>query len=550
MSIRAEPRSAEARVDHLVASALKRSGVPYVFGIPGGGSSIDLIEACRTVDIPFVLVQHETTASMMAIVCGELTDSCGVCISIMGPGATNLAAGATYAYLERHPVLCITECYGPVQAPLMSMQKIDHAQLFGSFCKESFTLDASDPATQVERAIRVAEAERPGPIHLDLPMDVMASTAPGETPADFREPLGAKRVTGDLEAIGQAINAADRPLLVVGPVVRRQDAAASVIRLAEELQMAVMATSKARGIIPEDHSLYAGVISGVYREDTFEGRIVRQSDLIVAVGLDRMELLSPWSWPQPLIALDAIEVPDEETVGEPLLTASGPLNEMMKSLEPSLKPRSAWDISTLQDFWRDTLQTLGATASDLNAASLLSRARQLAPNDTIVTTEAGVYGRVNLYVWKVSDPLTYFDSSGANTMGFSVPAALAAALVRPEQKTIALVGDGGFLMRASELERAARLKLAPVVIIFNDGTLGMIRIKQQSKRYARLGVDLAETNFVRLAESFGGRGWEVRTLEEFDLAFRKAISSDRLAVIDARLDPDVYASHIQYIRGG
>ena len=134
-------------------------------------------------------------------------------------------------------------------------------------------------------------------------------------------------------------------------------------------------------------------------------------------------------------------------------------------------------------------------------------------------------------------------------MGYSIPAALGTSLLRPNCKTVALVGDGGFLMRASELETALRLKLAPVIIIFDDGTLGLIRIKQRAKGYRRAGVDLASTDFVRLAESFGGRGWMVRTLDDFDAAFRRALSSDQLTVIDARLDSDVYASHMGPIRG-
>ena len=195
------------------------------------------------------------------------------------------------------------------------------------------------------------------------------------------------------------------------------------------------------------------------------------------------------------------------------------------------------------------MRDLGAMSADLNAASVLVHARQMAPRDAILTTEAGVYGRVNLYAWKVYEADTYFDSSGANTMGFSIPAALAASLVRPGQKTVSLVGDGGFLMRAGELETAARLRLAPVIVIFDDGTLGMIRIKQQAKEYAREGVDLAQTDFVRLTESFGGVGWKVETLEEFDIAFGEALGSDRLHVIDVRVDADVYASHIKLIRG-
>ena len=547
MTVPAATLPAVATVDE-ISSALKRNGVRYLFGIPGGGSSIDLIEACRRVEVPFVLVQHETTAAMMAAVAGELTGTCGACISIMGPGATNLAAGASFAYLERHALLCFTETYGTAQAPLTSMQNIDHAATFGPFSKASITISPSAPGQQIDRAIRLAMAERPGPVHVDLPMDVMAtSTLAADAPEGEAT---ARNIEGDLEAIANAINKAKRPLMIVGPVVRRQNAQAAALQIAEKLQMAVMATSKARGVVPEDHPLFAGVISGVYARPTFEADMVARSDLIVAVGLDRVELLSPWSHTQPIVTLDAINVPEEETVGEPVLKASGPLPELLWSVDASLRIRTTWDSSKLQTFWDAAFVTLGTGDTDLNAASAIKRARDLAPRDAILTTEAGVYGRVNLYVWKVYDPLTYFDSSGANSMGFSIPAALAAAMVRPEQKAIAFVGDGGFLMRAGELETAARLGLAPVMVVFDDGTLGMIRIKQRQKEYTREGVDMAQTDFSRLAESFGAVGHKVRTLEEFDAAFKTALDSDRMTVIDARLDPDVYAAHIPPIRGG
>jgi acetolactate synthase-1/2/3 large subunit len=545
MSIVSE--TVETRVEHKVAAALKRNGVPYVFGIPGGGSSIDLIEACRGEGIPFVLVQHETSAALMAVVCGELTGSCGVSISIMATGAVNLAGGAVYAHLERHPLLCITECYGPQQAPLMSLQKVDHAQAFAAYCKDSVTLGAGEPGRQIDEAIRLALTERPGPVHIDFPLDV-GSSGESYTNAGPGEPA-LSTIDGDLDAIADAINGAERPILIAGPVVLRQHAGKNLLRLAEKLQMAVMVTSKARGVVPEDHPLYAGVMSGVYTAGTLEERIIARSDAIVAVGLDRMELLSPWRYTQTLLALDAINVPPEEAVGRPSFTAAGPMPELLDSLTDGLRERQAWHAPEIREYWDEAMRVLGAEDTDLNAAAVLARARRAAPNDAIVTTEAGVYGRVSLYAWKVYEPGTYFDSSGANTMGFSIPAALAASLVKPNRKTICLVGDAGFLMRAAELETAARLNLAPIIIIFDDGTLGMIRIKQRSKEYARDGVDLAQTDFVRLAESFGGTGWEVRTLEQFDSAFGSALASDSLSVIDVRLDPDVYAAHIKPIRG-
>ena len=514
----------ETRVAREVASALKRNGVPYLFGIPGGGSSIDLIEACRAEEVPFVLVQHETTAALMAVVCGQLTGSCGACLSIMATGAVNLAGGATYAYLERHPLLCITETYGPRDAPLMSIQKIDHAQTFASYCKDTITLGAEEPGRQIDEVMRLAMAERPGPVHVDFPINMDTYRAGPTGDAGQRGVSGASSQTvGDLQAIADAINHADKPVLIAGPVVSRQHAQDDLLRLAERLQSTVMVTSKARGVIPEDHPLYAGVMSGVYREETLEGRLIYKSDLVVGIGLDRMELLSPWRYPQPLLTLDAIPVTEDETVGEPSYTATGPLSDLLGSLTCTVRERQTWHASEIRDYWAEAMQDLGAMSSDLNAASVLVHARQMAPHDAILTTEAGVYGRVNLYAWKVYEASTYFDSSGANTMGFSIPAALAAALVRPGQKTVSLVGDGGFLMRAGELETAARLRLAPVIVIFDDGTLGMIRIKQQAKQYAREGVDLAQTDFVRLTESFGGVGWQVNTLEEFDIAFRKGV---------------------------
>ncbi len=543
------PPADEPRVAEVVASVLKAKGVPYLFGIPGGGSSIDLIESCGQRGIPFVLAQHETTSAMMAAVCGQLSDSCGVCLSIMGPGAVNLAAGASYAYWERHPLLAMTESYGATQAPSMSIQKMDHSQLFGGFSKESVTLGSSAPSRQLEEAINRAGSERPGPVHVDLPLHIMTQQtmfpeASQPSSSGCSAPEG-----GDLDKVTDAIEAAARPVLVVGPVVQRQRAQSALLGLVEKLQLATLVTSKARGVIDENHPFFAGVVTGAYGQTTLEGKIVHQSDLVIAIGLDRMELLSPWQYPQPMVSLDAIPVPEEEEVSRPLIKAYGPLTTLLESLTRRLSGRRIWDASALEAFWNEVRHSLGADGDDLNAASLLARARQLAPRETILATETGIYNAVNLYLWKVTASGTYFGSSGANTMGYSIPAALGTSLLRPDRKTVALVGDGGFLMRASELETALRLKLAPVIIIFNDGTLGLIRIKQRAKGYRRAGVDLASTNFVRLAESFGGRGWMVRTLEDFDAAFRKALSSDQLTVIDARLDADVYASHMGPIRG-
>jgi len=362
-----EAVSAETRVARELAAALKRNGVPYLFGIPGGGSSIDLIEACRAEDIPFVLVQHETTAALMAVVCGELTGSCGACISIMGTGAINLAGCATYAFLERHPLLCITETYGLDGAPLMSIQKIDHGATFAPYCKDEITLGSDDPGRQIDDAIRLAMAERPGPIHVDYPQS-MDGGPPARTARNT--PPAPSRPEGDLEAIANEIDRAEKPIIIAGPVVLRQHAESELLRLAERLHCAVMVTSKARGVISEDHPLYAGIISGVYGEGTLEGRMVHKSDTVLAIGLDRMELLTPWKHRQPLLTLDVIPVSADDAVGEPLLTASGPMPMLLDSLTATVRQRSTWQTSEIEDFWSQAMNELGAEGADLNAASV------------------------------------------------------------------------------------------------------------------------------------------------------------------------------------
>ena len=539
---------ADRTVGDAFAEALRRGGVPCVFGIPGGGSAIDLIEACRKVEIPFVLVQHETTAAMSAIVAGELTGSCGVCMSIMGPGAANLVGGASFGLWERHAVLSLTESYPTAQAPRMSLQLMDHSQMFMSFSKASEALDAHHPGPQTDRLMKLALSERPGPVHLDIPNDLLTQQTGPELSSDSGVQDEAFEVVGDLGAVADAINSAAKPVLVVGPAVVRSDACDELRSLAERLGAAVVTTSKARGVISEYHPLSAGIVTGAYGDTTFEGRIIGQSDLIIAVGLDRMELLSPWNYSQPLVCLDAIDASSEQ-VGNPLITVYGPLKHTLTQLAEAVRPAEAWSMAELSEFRDYVRSSLLADLDDLNSSTLLERAQSLAPPDTTLVTETGIYNAVNLFIWKVRAPDLYFGSSGANTMGFSIPAALASALIRPRQKTVALVGDGGFLMKASELETLAREKLAPIIIVFNDRSLGLIRIKQAAKGYRRDAVDLAPVDFARLAQSFGGRGERVSTLAEFDAAFRAALDHDRFTVIDARLDPDVYASHMLPIRG-
>jgi len=531
-----------------VAQSLYDNKIKYIFGIPGGGSSIDLIEECTKKGLEFVLTQHETTAALMAIVYGQLTNTIGVSLSIMGPGAINLCAGAGYAYWERHPLMCITETYHPSLYNEMSLQKIDHSKLFNTMAKASITLGNLDAQELVNKAITLSSEERPGPIHFDMPHSDASNSVISYWKSDDHYIKTEKASNNQIDSIITAIESANFPLIIGGPLVYRNNSIKSFVALAEHLQCAAMVTSKARGIIPENHPLFMGIVSGVYDQSTFEGQAISKADLIISIGLDRMELLSPWEHTQPHIIIDTMKNP-HEPIGTPKYEIYGDLDEILTKLKSTLKKRITWDTQDIKEFWETSLSKLELKNPEITATSVIHTIRKLAPKNTILTTEAGIYGRVALYVWKVFSPNTYFDSSGANTMGFSIPAALASCIARPKQRTIALIGDAGFLMRATELEIATRLKLHPIIVIFTDRTLGMIRVKQSSKKYRRNGVDLSVTNFVKIAESFGGQGFIANSIQEFKQHFTTALNNNQLTIIDVRVNPNTYSDHIKFIRG-
>ena len=531
-----------------VALSLYENKIKYIFGMPGGGSSIDLIEECTKKGLKFVLTQHETTAALMAIVYGQLTNTTGVSLSIMGPGAINLCAGAGYAYWERHSLICITETYNSSLYNKMSLQKINHSELFSTMAKTSIILGNSDAQELVNKAITLSSEERPGPIHFDMPHSDANDSVISYSKSD-KDYIKTEKVSSkQLKLIIDTIESAKFPLLIGGPLVYRNNSISSFVNLAEHLQCATMVTSKARGIIPENHPLFMGIVSGVYDKSTFEGQAIAKSDLIVSIGLDRMELLSPWEHTQPHIIIDKIQNP-HEPIGTPKHEIYGDLNEILSKLKSILTKRNTWNTQYIKEFWETSLSKLELNNPTITATSVIHTIRKLAPKDAILTTEAGIYGRVALYAWKVFSPNTYFDSSGANTMGFSIPAALASCIARPKQRTIALIGDAGFLMRATELEIATRLKLHPIIIIFTDRTLGMIRVKQSSKKYRRNGVDLSVTNFVKIAESFGGQGFVANSIQEFKQHFTTALNNNQLTIIDVQVDPNTYSDHIKFIRG-
>ena len=524
---------AERIADHLASR-----GVRHIFGIPGSGFSLDLIDAASRLGIEFVVTAHEGSAAMMAAVHGELTGIPGVCLSIRGPGAANASSGVAYAWLEQAPMLAITETYARNASRPPALQTLDHEGLFAPTTKRRTLLT---PDTCLASLWREAVQERPGPVHLDVPdgpSDVDArpdDLSPAESPAR-------KRL--DVDAVVKRLSAAQRPVAVVGAACARAGAGEALTRLAESWSIPVMTTVKARGLFPEDHPLFAGLFLANGRA---EEHMTDRTDLFLTIGLDRRELMKEWRYEQPALLLDCIDQGDDRPF-DPEARVIGNLPDILNALADFGSEKwAAEDVAAARRRLRARASPDGPGFWPQQVASI---ARSLSPRETILVLETGIYQAVVEHVWISYAFGTYLGTLCARTMGLALPAALTAGLLFQDRPVVCMVGDGGLLMRAGELELAGRMNVPLIVICFNDGGLGTIRSRQTTRGLPRGGVALGPVNFAKMAESCGCHGVRVASESAFERTFSEALKADGPVVIDVEMDPDLYDKTLVQIRGG
>jgi acetolactate synthase I/II/III large subunit len=535
----------------VIVEVLKREGIDRIFGIPGGGSTTDLVHAASRVGIEPVLSGHEGSSAIIASVYGEIKDKPGVCFSITGPGATNMASGVAYAFLERVPLLAFTECHPSKNYEFITTQKIDQKAFFTPITKNRYTLTAGKAQEIVEKALICAKEERPGPVHLDFPND----EASGESAYKAHEktemvrlsqfvPEDSKPIRKMIDRIGQA----RAPVIIAGIEAKRGNAREVLTALAEKWNVPVMVSLKGRGVFDEDHPLYGGVFLGSFSKGTFEDAIIGRSDLLLLVGVDGIEFLpKPWALNQPVIHIACQANIDAIYPSE--LQAVGDIKTILGILACHAPGPNQWERGYLETTRREMKEKLSYSREDLPLHRIIQMTRDKLPSDGILTTDVGAFNSLVHYLWQVRQPKTYFTSKGLSTMGIALPAAIAAQIALPDRKVVCFTGDGGFLMRLQELEMCSRLHLPIVIVVFSDSGLGLIRVKQKDKGYEAAAVRLKNPDFSALVQAFGGIGYRVQTEKEFDRALESAINESKLCLIEAVLDPDTYGDHMKLIRG-
>lgn len=533
---------------------LRDAGVRWVFGYPGG-ETLDAMEGFRRAGLDFVLTRHEAAAGFMAAAVGELTGVPGVCLATLGPGATNLVTGVAHAFLDRAPVVAITAQLPAARYPVHPHQRLDLQALFAPISKACLRVAPENAVRALDRAVALAVQERPGPVYLELPTDVAAAEAADPdwpaardagwpTSGALQHTAGAPPDVRGVREAAAALARARRPVLLAGPGAVRGRATRDLVALAEAGRFAVMDLPKAKGVFPPDHPQFLGTLEMSGKDVLF--RVLEAADWAVCAGVDPVEFDRPWDFGCRVVHLDRIPEPDAfYPVAWEIL---GPIAAGAAALAAAITEARAGGVAGVEAACREVRAELSAyvrpepspDAGRQPAWAVIEALRQATPPETILATDTGAHKMIAGQVWTTGVPGSYLVSNGLSSMGFGVPAAIAARLVHPDRPACAVVGDGGFMMSAGEVETAARLGCPVVVAVLVDGALGSIRRSQRGRGYPSLGVEFGPADYAAVAAGLGARAVVAETPEEARAAFAAALTAAGPTVVVCPVDGDAY----------
>lgn len=522
----------------LLVRCLENEGVEYIFGLPGE-ENMDVLEALKQSSIQFITTRHEQGAAFMADVYGRLTGKAGVCLSTLGPGATNLMTGVADANLDGAPLVAITGQVGTDRMHIESHQYLDLVAMFAPVTKwNAQIVRPSITPELVRRAFKIAQSEKPGAVHIDLPENIAEMPAIGtplhkdtqdKTFASFRS----------LELAGSVISQAENPLILVGNGAIRADASQALTEFATRLNIPVANTFMGKGIIPYTHPLALWSV-GLQQRDHISCAF-DETDLVIAIGYDLIEY-SPKKWnPQgkiPIVhigsapaEIDSSYIPVVEVVGD----ISDSLTEILKRADRRGKSDS-YALRLRADIRADYEEYANDDGFPIKPQKLIYDLRQVMGAEDIVISDVGAHKMWMARHYHCISPNTCLISNGFAAMGIAIPGAIAAKLVYPDRKVVAVSGDGGFMMNCQELETALRVGTAFVTIIFNDGGYGLIEWKQHNHYGASSFIRFGNPDFVKFAESMGLKGYRIESTADFIPTLKTALEQDIPSVIDCRVD--------------
>jgi acetolactate synthase-1/2/3 large subunit len=526
------------RASDVFVECLEAEGVRYVFGIPGE-ETLDLNESLAKSSVAFVPVRHEQGGAYMADMYGRLTGRAGVCLGTLGPGALNLVTAVADAYLDRAPLVALTGQADLERMHKESHQYIDLVDLLRPITKWNARVNSPDVIPEVVRkAFKVAEAEKPGATHLELPEDVLGMQVEGLEPLPRRRPVKPEPSARELLKAADLIRNAINPVALCGNGVIRAGAAPALREFSRATGIAVAETFMGKGALDYDDPRALGTVGLQSRDYALAG--FEDADVVIAIGYDLVEH-APKHWnprrdkkivvvDSELAEIDEFFTPEVELVGDiyhvitrlaeecrdvPHSGGSQRLREIVLGRFEAARDDDAFPVQPPRALW-EIRQALGR-------------------NDMLIS-DVGLHKLWIGRMFPAHEPNTVLIANGLAGMGFALPCAIAAKLVHPERRVVTVNGDGGFMMNVQELETASRLKTPIVNIIWENRQFGSIVWKQDKKFGEHFGVDFTNPDFVKLADAFGLPAWRCESAGDFGERLRHALTLDVPSLIVLPID--------------
>ena len=517
-----------------IANQLFNHGVKFVFGIPGG-PSIPYMEAFKAAGIEFILTSNEASAGIMADVTARLTGIPGVCHATFGPGATNIATGVGGALLDRSAVIVFTSEIADNMINRTTQMNINHQKLFEPLTKATFRLNRDNVVEVMESAIRICQESYPGPVHIGLPSDISGIDI--ETSSEEGFLAETTFFHNDIQKILSMLEKSRRPLLAVGLTAARLGIQNELLEFIDRYRMPVVITPMAKGLIPEDHPCYAGVLFhslSDYLEDIYE-----KTDLVIGLGYDPVEFnYESWKPDVPLIHFDTIEsdLPD----GAGVIRYTGPAREWFSILKNLNISSLIFDQSFIKGIRNEMDSVFNGFTSHFGPSAVLKILQDELPGNVILTCDVGSHLHLVGQFWRTHGKSKIIMTNGWSGMGFGIPAALAAQINKPDATVVCITGDGGFLMMAGEMITAKRYNLPVIVVVFSDGELNLIKVKQSWNDISPYGTILYQDDLFGADNFFGITVIRADSHESMRTAIIEALSDNEPVIINAVIDPEDY----------
>ena len=521
----------------LFVKCLENEGVEYMFGVPGE-ENVDIMDALLESPIKFITTRHEQGAAFMADVYGRLTGKAGVCLSTLGPGATNLITGVADADMDRAPVVAIAGQGATTRMHKESHQILDLVNMFEPITKYATQIREPEIVTEIVRkAFKVAQTEKPGSCFIDFPENIAGAEVTGKRPIEVQKAYTSTPPDFKIEQAAHIISDAKCPIILAGNGIIRAGASASLVSFAEVLHIPVATTFMAKGAIPFSHELSLGTV-GLKAKDLVSFGF-EKADVVICVGYDMVEY-HPEQWNpdccKTIVHIDAspAEV-DEHYIVE--VGVLGDLGEALRAIAWKAKPHEGYFFRRLrQAIVREMAEYAEDQSFPLKPQKIVWDLRQALALEDIVISDVGAHKMWIARMYQAEHPNTCVISNGFASMGIAVPGAIAAKLACPERKVLAVTGDGGFMMNSQEIETALRVGTSLVILIWNDSEYGLITWHQLRDFGRPSHIGFKNPDFVKYAESFGAKGYRVERASDLASTLKQALADDTVAIIDCPVD--------------